>query len=72
MKKIPEVRRMGHVRNDDIRQQLRQEGVLEQVGRKREVWKKRVEKQIGSMAEMAMSGEDQEGGQESDEVMLTG
>ena len=47
---------MDHVRNDDIRAQLRQEGVVEQVGRKREVWKKRVEEQIGSMTEMVMSG----------------
>ena len=47
---------MDHVRNDDIRAQLRQEGVVEQVGRKREVWNKRVEEQIGSMTEMVMSG----------------
>ena len=34
---------MDHMRNDDIRAQLRQEGIVEQVGRKREIWKKRVE-----------------------------
>ena len=28
--------------NDDIRAQLRQEGVVEQVGRKRKVWKKQI------------------------------
>ena len=48
-REIAGVRRMNHVRNDDIRAQLSQEGVVEQVGRKREVWKKRVEEQIGSM-----------------------
>ena len=47
-RKIAGVRRMYHVRNDDIRAQLRQEGVVEQAGRKREVWKKQVEEQIGS------------------------
>ena len=40
-RKIAGVRRMDHVRNDDIKAQLRQEGVVELVGcRKREVWKK--------------------------------
>ena len=47
---------MDHVRNDYIRIELQQEVVVEQVGRKREVWKKRVEEQIGSMTEMVMSG----------------
>ena len=47
---------MDHVRNDNIRAQLRQEGVVEQAGRKRDVWKKWVEMQIGSMTEMVMSG----------------
>ena len=55
-RKIAGVRRMDHMRNDDIRAQLRQEGIVEQVGRKREVWKKRVEEQIGSVTEMVMSG----------------
>ena len=50
------VRRLDHVRNDYIRADLRQEGVVEQAGRKREVWKKRVEEQIGSMTEMVMGG----------------
>ena len=40
LRKIAGVRRIDHVRNEDIRAQLRQEGVMEQVGRKREVWKK--------------------------------
>ena len=44
------------MRNDYIRADLRQEGVVEQAGRKREVWKKRVEEQIGSMTEMVMGG----------------
>ena len=56
VRKIAGVRRMDHVRNDYIRVELRQEGVVEQVGRKREVWKKRVEEQLGSMTEMVMSG----------------
>ena len=34
-RKIAGMRRMDHVRNDDIRSQLRQEGVVEQVGRKK-------------------------------------
>ena len=38
-RKIAGVRRMDHVRNDNIRAQLSQEGVVEQVGRKREVYK---------------------------------
>ena len=45
LRKIAGVRRMDRVRNDDVRAQLRQEGVVEQVGRKRGVWKKRVEEQ---------------------------
>ena len=40
LRKIAGVRRIDHVRNADIRAQLRQEGVVEQVGRRREVWKK--------------------------------
>ena len=43
LRKIAGVRRMDHVRNDNIRAQLRQEGVVEQAGRKRDVWKKWVE-----------------------------
>ena len=34
-RKIAEVRRLNHVKNDDIKAYLRQEGVVEQVGRKR-------------------------------------
>ena len=45
LRKIAGVRRMDRVRNDDVRAQLRQEGVVEQVGRKRGVWKKQVEEQ---------------------------
>ena len=56
VRKIAGVKRMDSVRNDYIRAELRQEGVVEQVGRKREVWKKQVEEQIGSMTEMVMSG----------------
>jgi len=41
-RKIAGVRRMDHVRNNDIRAQLRQEGVVEQVGRKREVWEETI------------------------------
>ena len=55
-RKIAGVRRIDHVRNEDIRAQLRQEGVVEQVSRKREVWKKHVEEQIGSITEMVMRG----------------
>ena len=44
------------MRNEDIRAQLRQEGVVEQVGRMKEVGKRKVEEQIGSITEMAMSG----------------
>ena len=40
LRKIAGVMRIDHVRNEDIRAQLMQEGVVEQVGRKREVWKK--------------------------------
>ena len=50
------VRRIYHVRNDNIRTQLRQEEIVEQVRRKREVWKKQVEEQVGSITEMVMSG----------------
>ena len=41
-RKIARVRRIDHVRNDNIRTQFRQEGIVEQVHRKREVWKKQV------------------------------
>ena len=47
---------MDHVRNDDIRSQLRQEGVVEQVGRKKRSLEEWVEEQIGSMTEIVMSG----------------
>ena len=56
LRKIAEVRRKDHLRNEDIRAQLRQEGVVEQVGKRREVWKKQVEEQIGSITEMVMRG----------------
>ncbi len=46
---------MDPVRNDDIRAQLRQEEVVEQAGRQRDVWKKRVEEQIESMTEIVMT-----------------
>ena len=35
LRKIAGVRRIDHVRNEDIRAQLRQEGVMKQVGRKK-------------------------------------
>ena len=53
---IARVKRIDHARNEDNRAQLRQKGVVEQVGRKREVWKKQVEEQIGSITEMVMRG----------------
>ena len=56
LRKIEGVRRIDHVRNEDIRAQLRQKGVVEQVGRKRKVWKKHVEEQIRSITEMVMRG----------------
>ena len=56
LRKIAGVRRLDHVRNYDIRAQLRQEGIVEQVHRKREVWKKQIEEQVGSITEMVMSG----------------
>ena len=56
LRKIAGVKRIDNVRNEDIRSQLRQEGVVEQVSRKREVWKKQVEEQIGSITDMVMSG----------------
>ena len=46
LRKIAGVRRIDHVRNDDIRTQLGQEGIVEQVHRRREVWKKQVEEQV--------------------------
>ena len=52
LRKIAGVRRKDHGRNYDIRAQLRQEGIVEQVRRKREVRNK----QVGSIAEMVMSG----------------
>ena len=55
LRKIAGVRRIDHVRNDDIRTQLGHEGIVEQV-RRREVWKKQVEEQVGSITEMVMSG----------------
>ena len=56
LRKIAEVKRIDHVRNDDIRTQLGQEGIVEQVRRRREVWEKQVEEQVGSITEMVMSG----------------
>ena len=50
------MRTIDCVRNEYIRAQLRQERVVDQVGRMREVWKSKVEKQIGSITEMVMSG----------------
>ena len=62
LRKIAGVRRIDHVRNDDIRTQLRQEEIVEQACRKREFWKKQIEEQVGSITE---------GGQESYGAMLT-
>ena len=56
LRKIAGVKRIDHVRNDDIRTQLGQEGIVEQVHIRREVWKKQVEEQVGSITEMVMSG----------------
>ena len=56
LRKIAGVKRIDHVRNDDIRTQLGEEGIVEQVRRRREVWKKQVEEQVGSITEMVMSG----------------
>ena len=55
LRKIAGVRRIDHVRNDDIKTQLGHEGIVEQVRRRREVWKKQVE-QVVSITEMVMSG----------------
>ena len=56
LRKIAGVKKIDHIRNDDIRSQLGQEGIVEQVRRRREVWKKQVEEQVGSITEMVMSG----------------
>ena len=40
-RKTAGVTRMDHVRNDDIRAQVRQEGVVEQVGRKERLGRNR-------------------------------
>ena len=56
LRQIAGVWRIDYVRNDDIRTQLGQKGIVEQVRRKREFWKKWVEEQVGSKAETVMSG----------------
>ena len=55
LRKIAGVRRIDNMRNDDIRTQLRQEGIVEQVRRKREVWKKQVEDVIANVIVMYLS-----------------
>ena len=55
LRKIAGVRRIDNMRNDDIRTQLRQEGIVEQVRRKREVWKKQVEDVIANVIAMYLS-----------------
>ena len=55
LRKIAVVRRIDNMRNDDIRTQLRQEGIVEQVRRKREVWKKQVEDVIANVVAMYLS-----------------
>ena len=74
LRKIAGVRRMDHVRNDNIRAQAERHcgagGQREKFGRNRYI-----EEQIGSMTEMVMSGaapgKRPRGGQESNGVMLT-
>ena len=44
------------MRNAVIREHLGQEGIVENVGSKREAWKKKVEEKRGSITEMVMSG----------------
>ena len=56
LRKIAGVRRLDHVRNYDIRAQLRQEGIVELVHSKKEVWKKQVEELVESITELIMSG----------------
>ena len=46
LRKIARVKRIDHMRNDDIRTQLGQEKIVEQVRRRRKVWKKQVEEQV--------------------------
>ena len=56
LRKIAGVCRIDHVRNEVIREQLGQEGIVEKVCRKREAWKTKVEEKRGSVTEMVMSG----------------
>ena len=56
LRKIAGVKRIDHVRNDDISTQLGHEEIVEQIRRRREVWKKQVEEQVESVSEMVMSG----------------
>ena len=56
LRKIAGVCRTDHVRNEVIREQLGQEGIVDKVCRKREAWKTKVEEKRGSVTEMVMSG----------------
>ena len=49
------VRRIHHVMNEEIKECLRHEGIVDQVGHKSEVWKHRVEERKGSLMKMVMN-----------------
>ena len=55
LRRMAGVRKIDHVRKDDIRAQLRQERIVEQVCRKRGSLEETGRKQVGSITEMVMS-----------------
>ena len=58
LRKTLRLHRIDHVRSHEIiiiRECLRHEGIVDQVGHKREVWKHRVEERKGSLMERVMN-----------------
>ena len=57
LRKIADVSRLDHVRNEMVRERLRIEPVLKKVERMRECWKEKVESRKGSVVEKVLTGE---------------
>ena len=57
LRKIADVSRLDHVRNETVRERLRIEPVSKKVERMRECWKEKVESRKGSVVEKVLTGE---------------
>ena len=57
LRRVVGVTRLGCMRNEVIREKLKQEAVVAQVKRRREVWRKKVIENEGSLVNRVMNGQ---------------